>query len=73
LAAGEADSFLLKELTCWSKFGLKLRPACHADRGVKVGLDVNAAPKTLAEVWATARTIKQSGAATCGYTSTLLT
>lgn len=39
----------------------------------KAGLDVNAPPKTWAEVWAAARTIKSSGAATCGYTSTWLT
>ena len=34
----------------------------------KAGLDVNAPPKTWAEVWATARKIKESGAATCGVT-----
>jgi sn-glycerol 3-phosphate transport system substrate-binding protein len=39
----------------------------------KAGLDVNTPPKTWADVWAAARTIKQSGAATCGYTSTWLT
>lgn len=39
----------------------------------KAGLDVNAPPKTWAEVWAAARKIKESGAATCGYTSTWLT
>ncbi len=39
----------------------------------KAGLDVNAPPKTWAEVWAAARQIKSSGAATCGYTSTWLT
>lgn len=39
----------------------------------KAGLDVNTPPKTWAEVWASARKIKESGAATCGYTSTWLT
>ncbi|SEN51531.1 carbohydrate ABC transporter substrate-binding protein, CUT1 family [Pseudorhodobacter antarcticus] len=39
----------------------------------KAGLDVDNPPKTWAEVWAAARTIKSSGAATCGYTSTWLT
>lgn len=39
----------------------------------KAGLDVNTPPKTWAEVWAAARKIKQSGAASCGYTSTWLT
>ncbi|MFN3723334.1 MAG: sn-glycerol-3-phosphate ABC transporter substrate-binding protein UgpB [Paracoccaceae bacterium] len=39
----------------------------------KAGLDVNAPPKTWAEVWAAARQIKDSGAATCGYTSTWMT
>lgn len=39
----------------------------------KAGLDVNAPPQTWAEVWAAARKIKESGAATCGYTSTWLT
>jgi sn-glycerol 3-phosphate transport system substrate-binding protein len=39
----------------------------------KAGLDVNAPPETWAEVWAAARKIKESGAATCGYTSTWLT
>ncbi len=39
----------------------------------KAGLDVNTPPKTWAEVWAAARQIKSSGAATCGYTSTWLT
>lgn len=39
----------------------------------KAGLDVDAPPQTWAEVWAAARKIKESGAATCGYTSTWLT
>ncbi|MDZ4391389.1 sn-glycerol-3-phosphate ABC transporter substrate-binding protein UgpB [Cypionkella sp.] len=39
----------------------------------KAGLDVNTPPKTWAEVWVAARKIKESGAATCGYTSTWLT
>lgn len=39
----------------------------------KAGLDVNNPPKTWAEVWAAARQIKDSGAATCGYTSTWMT
>ncbi len=39
----------------------------------KAGLDVDTPPKTWAEVWAAARKIKESGAATCGYTSTWLT
>lgn len=39
----------------------------------KAGLDVDNPPKTWAEVWAAARKIKESGAATCGYTSTWLT
>jgi sn-glycerol 3-phosphate transport system substrate-binding protein len=39
----------------------------------KAGLDVNTPPKTWADVWAAARQIKESGAATCGYTSTWLT
>lgn len=39
----------------------------------KAGLDVDSPPKTWAEVWDAARQIKDSGAATCGYTSTWLT
>jgi sn-glycerol 3-phosphate transport system substrate-binding protein len=39
----------------------------------KAGLDVNAPPKTWNEVWDMAKTIKSSGAAPCGYTSTWLT
>ncbi|MTH65345.1 sn-glycerol-3-phosphate ABC transporter substrate-binding protein UgpB [Paracoccus shanxieyensis] len=39
----------------------------------KAGLDTENPPKTWAEVWAAARKIKESGAATCGYTSTWLT
>lgn len=39
----------------------------------KAGLDVDNPPKTWAEVWTAARKIKESGAATCGYTSTWLT
>lgn len=39
----------------------------------KAGLDAETPPKTWAEVWAAARKIKKSGAATCGYTSTWLT
>lgn len=39
----------------------------------KAGLDAETPPKTWAEVWAAARKIKESGAATCGYTSTWLT
>jgi sn-glycerol 3-phosphate transport system substrate-binding protein len=39
----------------------------------KAGLDVDNPPKTWEEVWAAARQIKSSGAATCGYTSTWLT
>jgi sn-glycerol 3-phosphate transport system substrate-binding protein len=39
----------------------------------KAGLDVDSPPKTWDEVWAAARQIKSSGAATCGYTSTWLT
>ena len=39
----------------------------------KAGLDPNNPPKTWDEVWAAARQIKESGAATCGYTSTWLT
>ncbi|SMG21883.1 sn-glycerol-3-phosphate ABC transporter substrate-binding protein UgpB [Paracoccus sp. J56] len=39
----------------------------------KAGLDPETPPKTWAEVWAAARKIKESGAATCGYTSTWLT
>jgi sn-glycerol 3-phosphate transport system substrate-binding protein len=39
----------------------------------KAGLDVDTPPKTWAEVWQAARQIKESGAATCGYTSTWLT
>lgn len=39
----------------------------------KAGLDVDNPPKTWDEVWAAARQIKSSGAATCGYTSTWLT
>ena len=39
----------------------------------KAGLDPENPPKTWAEVWAAARKIKESGAATCGYTSTWLT
>ncbi|MGV8954413.1 MAG: sn-glycerol-3-phosphate ABC transporter substrate-binding protein UgpB [Cypionkella sp.] len=45
----------------------------NKDIFAKAGLDVNTPPKTWAEVWAAARTIKSSGAATCGYTSTWLT
>lgn len=39
----------------------------------KAGLDVDNPPKTWDEVWTAARKIKESGAATCGYTSTWLT
>jgi sn-glycerol 3-phosphate transport system substrate-binding protein len=39
----------------------------------KAGLDVDNPPKTWPEVWEAARTIKTSGAAECGYTSTWLT
>jgi sn-glycerol 3-phosphate transport system substrate-binding protein len=39
----------------------------------KAGLDVNNPPKTWPEVWADARQIVKSGAATCGYTSAWLT
>ena len=39
----------------------------------KAQLDVDSPPKTWAEVWAAARKIKDSGAASCGYTSTWLT
>lgn len=39
----------------------------------KAGLDAETPPKTWAEVWDAARKIKESGAATCGYTSTWLT
>ncbi len=39
----------------------------------KAGLDVDNPPKTWPEVWEAARTIKTSGAAPCGYTSTWLT
>jgi sn-glycerol 3-phosphate transport system substrate-binding protein len=39
----------------------------------KAGLDVNKPPKTWDEVWADAKKIKSSGAASCGYTSTWLT
>ncbi|TAM99147.1 MAG: sn-glycerol-3-phosphate ABC transporter substrate-binding protein UgpB [Rhizobiaceae bacterium] len=39
----------------------------------KAGLDVNTPPKTWDEVWADAKKIKSSGAASCGYTSTWLT
>ena len=39
----------------------------------KAGLDPNTPPKTWNEVWEMAKTIKASGAAPCGYTSTWLT
>ena len=39
----------------------------------KAGLDPNTPPKTWNEVWDMAKTIKASGAAPCGYTSTWLT
>ena len=39
----------------------------------RAGLDVDNPPKTWPEVWAAARRIVQSGAATCGYTSPWLT
>ncbi len=39
----------------------------------KAGLDANNPPKTWPQVWAAARRIVRSGAATCGYTSTWLT
>ena len=39
----------------------------------KAGLDPNSPPKTWNEVWDMAKTIKASGAAPCGYTSTWLT
>lgn len=39
----------------------------------KAGLDPNTPPKTWNEVWDMAKTIKTSGAAPCGYTSTWLT
>lgn len=39
----------------------------------KAGLNPDQPPKTWAETWAAARKIKESGAATCGYTSTWLT
>ncbi|MFQ8429983.1 sn-glycerol-3-phosphate ABC transporter substrate-binding protein UgpB [Amaricoccus sp. W119] len=39
----------------------------------KAGLDVDTPPKTWSEVWEMAKTIKESGAAPCGYTSTWLT
>ena len=39
----------------------------------KAGLDAAAPPTTWAEVWSAARKIKESGAASCGYTSTWLT
>ncbi|WP_018001329.1 sn-glycerol-3-phosphate ABC transporter substrate-binding protein UgpB [Paracoccus sp. N5] len=45
----------------------------NKDIFAKAGLDVDNPPKTWAEVWAAARKIKESGAATCGYTSTWLT
>ena len=45
----------------------------NKDAFQKAGLDVNAPPKTWKEVFETARKIKQSGAAPCGYTSTWLT
>ena len=37
------------------------------------GLDPNTPPKTWDELWSMARTIKESGAAPCGYTSAWLT
>lgn len=39
----------------------------------KAGLNPDQPPKTWAETWAAARKIKESGAASCGYTSTWLT
>ncbi|MCC4296873.1 sn-glycerol-3-phosphate ABC transporter substrate-binding protein UgpB [Aurantimonas coralicida] len=39
----------------------------------KAGLDVDSPPETWQDVFAAARTIKESGAAECGYTSTWLT
>lgn len=39
----------------------------------KAGLNPDQPPKTWAETWAAARKIKDSGAASCGYTSTWLT
>jgi sn-glycerol 3-phosphate transport system substrate-binding protein len=45
----------------------------NKDIFAKAGLDVDNPPKTWAEVWAAARKIKESGAASCGYTSTWLT
>jgi len=45
----------------------------NKDIFAKAGLDAENPPKTWAEVWAAARQIKESGAASCGYTSTWLT
>lgn len=45
----------------------------NKDIFVAAGLDPNTPPTTWDEVWSMARTIKQSGAAPCGYTSTWLT
>ena len=45
----------------------------NKDIFAKAGLDVDNPPKTWADVWTAARKIKESGAATCGYTSTWLT
>lgn len=39
----------------------------------KAGLDPNTPPETWDDVWSMAKTIKESGAAPCGYTSTWLT
>ncbi|MBU2358642.1 MAG: sn-glycerol-3-phosphate ABC transporter substrate-binding protein UgpB [Alphaproteobacteria bacterium] len=39
----------------------------------KAGLDPNTPPATWDDVWSMAKTIKESGAAPCGYTSTWLT
>lgn len=45
----------------------------NKDIFVAAGLDPNTPPTTWDEVWSMARTIKESGAAPCGYTSTWLT
>jgi sn-glycerol 3-phosphate transport system substrate-binding protein len=45
----------------------------NKDVFARAGLDVNAPPTTWPEVWAVAREIVESGAATCGYTSSWLT
>ncbi|SMO70499.1 sn-glycerol-3-phosphate ABC transporter substrate-binding protein UgpB [Paracoccus laeviglucosivorans] len=45
----------------------------NKDIFTKAGLDAENPPKTWADVWTAARKIKESGAATCGYTSTWLT